>query len=314
MNHNPSRSENILFTISDEPESICQPVSNERVVPKMIFIVPYRNRKILLQKFLTGMVHILEDIPKDDYKIIVVHQCDSRLFNRGAIKNLGFLYIKRLYPNDYKRITLVFNDVDIYPFAKNDIQYITQPSIVKHFYGYTYTLGGIVSITGEDFEKINGYPNLWGWGYEDNLLQIRLETAKCVIDRSNFENIETMPKHSRFAHASDGLTRILNKNEYMRAINRTKEGITELRNVQYNILQNKIPSSIANTESDEILSNPFKNDTNNRVDFTMLNITSFETPFRINPNTNIKYNFLHGNQPFKTLVNGNRNPGMFMFM
>jgi hypothetical protein len=44
--------------------------------------------------------------------------------------------------------------------SKNLINYATTVGNIKHFYGFTFTLGGIVSITGEDFEKMNGYLNL----------------------------------------------------------------------------------------------------------------------------------------------------------
>ena len=67
------------------------------------------------------------------------------------MKNIGLLVIKDLYPNDYKNINLVFNDVDTMPFTKNFLNYFTKPNIVKHFYGFRNTLGGIVSIMANDF-------------------------------------------------------------------------------------------------------------------------------------------------------------------
>ena len=56
-----------------------------------IFIVPYRNRKYLKIHFDKYMEYLLEDIPKDTYEIYFVHQTDTRPFNRGALKNIGFL-------------------------------------------------------------------------------------------------------------------------------------------------------------------------------------------------------------------------------
>ena len=153
-------------------------------IPKIIFIVPYRNREQHQLFFSKQMKYVLEDI--SNYKILYIHQKDKREFNRGAMKNIGLLVIKDLYPNDYKNINLVFNDVDTMPFTKNFLNYFTKPNIVKHFYGFRNTLGGIVSIMANDFENINGFPNFWSWGYEDNELQNRVLHHKITIDRSQF--------------------------------------------------------------------------------------------------------------------------------
>ena len=67
-------------------------MSAEDKIPKRIFVVPYRNRvqhKFFFSKY---MSYILED--KDDYEIYFTHQCDARTFNRGAIKNIGFIAAK----------------------------------------------------------------------------------------------------------------------------------------------------------------------------------------------------------------------------
>ena len=102
------------------------------------------------------------------------------------MKNIGFLSVKNIYPRDYKNITLVFNDVDCMPSKKGLLNYETTNHVIKHFYGYTYALGGIVSIKAGDFEAINGFPNFWGWGYEDNMLQNRALKSQIKIDRSTF--------------------------------------------------------------------------------------------------------------------------------
>ena len=157
--------------------------------PKFIFIIPYRDREQHLQFFNRQMKYVLEDVPKDDYEIYFLHQCDVRKFNRGAMKNIGFLAIRDKYPNDYKNITLVFNDIDTMPFEKNVLNYKTVPGVIKHFYGYKFALGGIVSITGQDFERMNGFPNFWAWGCEDNCVNCiydRAIAACIIVDRTTF--------------------------------------------------------------------------------------------------------------------------------
>ena len=72
----------------------------ETPIPKRVFIVPYRNRiqhKFFFSKY---MSFLLED--NKDYEIYFSHQCDARTFNRGAVKNIGFLAIKNKYPNHIK--------------------------------------------------------------------------------------------------------------------------------------------------------------------------------------------------------------------
>jgi hypothetical protein len=175
-------------------------------IPKIIFIVPYRNRlshKIFFSKY---MLSNLSD--QNDFEIYFSHQSDERPFNRGGIKNIGFLALKNKYPNNYKDITFVFNDIDTIPY-ENLFDYKTKRGIIKHFYGFHYALGGILSITGYDFEKINGFPNFWGWGMEDALLQKRCERYKLKIDRSNFYPVGSQ----EILHLFDGVSRIINKND-----------------------------------------------------------------------------------------------------
>jgi hypothetical protein len=152
-------------------------------IPKRIFIVPYRNR--IQQKFFfcQQMNFILEG--QSDYEILFVHQLDSRPFNRGATKNIGFIASKNKYPDSYKNITFIFNDVDTLPFHKL-FDYQTVAGVVKHYYGFESSLGGIVVIKGLDFELVNGYPQYWGWGMEDACLQNRCANYKIKIDRSHF--------------------------------------------------------------------------------------------------------------------------------
>ena len=210
-------------------------------IPKIVFIVPYRNRpqhKFFFSNYLTS---ILNKNDKNDkhYDIYFSHQCDARSFNRGATKNIGFLAVKNKYPNDYQNITFVFNDVDTIPFS-NIFDYQTSKGNVKHFYGFTYALGGIVAITGSDFELTNGYPNFWGWGMEDNVLQKRCEQIGLHIDRSHFYPIGSPDILQLF----DGVSRLINKKDPWRATHDNGiDGIKTIYKLAYEInTESKNPS------------------------------------------------------------------------
>ena len=213
---------------------------------------------------------ILEDYKKEDYRIIFAHQCDTREFNRGAMKNIGFLYAKHLYPNHYRNITFVFNDVDTIPNKKGLFDYETSQGNVKHFYGFEYALGGIVSFTGADFERINGFPNFWAWGFEDNLIYKRANIANINIDRSIFFPY----KNENITQIFDGHMRNVNKKEFNRYLQYTKEGL----NTIYNI----------NTTFDE--ENMF------------LNIKHFITNYNEDPTARNVYDTRNGPKPFDTKI------------
>ena len=197
-------------------------VKEEIKIPKKVFIVPYRNRvqhKFFFSKY---MSFILEN--DNDYEIYFTHQCDARTFNRGAIKDIGFIAVRNKYPEHYKDITFIFNDVDTIPFTKI-FDYETVTGVVKHYYGFKYALGGIVVMKGSDFERINGFPCFWGWGMEDNALQKRCEAAGLFVDRSVFYNIGSPEILQLF----DGISRIISKKDPWRGEH--DNGIDGLRTI-----------------------------------------------------------------------------------
>jgi hypothetical protein len=202
------------------------------IVPLVVFIVPYRNRpqhKFFFSNYLTSILK--SSNLEGKYEIYFSHQCDARSFNRGGAKNIGFLAVKEKYPNDYQNITFVFNDIDTIPFS-NIFDYTTSSGMVKHFYGFKYALGGIVSITGKDFELINGYPNFWGWGMEDNVLQKRCESAGLIVNRDQFYPIGSPDILQLF----DGVSRLINKKDPWRATHDNGiDGLKTIHKLAYEI-------------------------------------------------------------------------------
>tara|TARA_B110000046_G_scaffold94978_1_gene102721 strand:- start:20 stop:811 length:792 start_codon:yes stop_codon:yes gene_type:complete len=221
----------------------------------VVIIVPYRNRQSHLSTFLKVMPHILED---KRYEIVFVHQCDNRPFNRGAIKNIGLLYLKRYYPESYKDITMIFNDIDTLPKYKNQFSYNTIPGKVEHYYGYQFALGGIFAINAGDFEKINGFPNIWTWGLEDNILLKRCNNAGIKISRDNFVSVASKEKmiildHGNIRYMSDYIA-----NKYHNDIG--TDGIRSLYNLKLNpvyINQNVTELQVNSFETGESLKSPF---------------------------------------------------------
>jgi len=232
-----------------------------KIIPKMIFIVPYRDRKQQYAFFSNHMKIILADIDPNDYKILYIHQLDSRTFNRGAMKNIGFITVKNMYPENYRDITLVFNDIDTMPYTKGFLNYDTTHGIVKHFYGYTFVLGGIVSMKAADFERVNGFPNFWAWGYEDNLLNQRVNEAGITIDRSQFYPIADI----NILQLSDGITRNVNKTEFDVYKSKTVEGINTIYNLEYTVdeITGFVNVSNFQTNREENISSTFTHDLRN---------------------------------------------------
>lgn len=177
------------------------------VAPARIFIVPYRDRATHKRDLLACLNRLLDG--EDDWEIFFVHQQDARPFNRGAMKNIGFLLMRDRYPEHYKDITFIFHDVDTRPRYRGQFPYDTIPGVVAHYHGTYYALGGAFAIKGCDFERTRGFPNFWGWGLEDNAMQDRCIRAGLRIDRRNFVPL----RDPGVARAFDGYMRITSKHE-----------------------------------------------------------------------------------------------------
>ena len=195
----------------------------------IVFIVPYRNREPQKKVFENVMPTLLEDY---NYKILFIHQKDKRAFNRGAMKNIGFIYAKEKWPDSYKKMTLVFHDIDFMSYYKDQFNYTAKKRIVKHFFGYRWTLGGIIAITAEDFERVNGFPNIWTWGLEDNILQKRCIKAGYGVDRSKF--LQGGANEDQLITLWHGWERLINKQILPKFnVHSDMDGITILKHIQY---------------------------------------------------------------------------------
>jgi hypothetical protein len=151
---------------------------------KNLIVIPYRNRKKHLDKFISSTIRLLTN-ELIDCKVLVIEQTEGNLFNRGALINIGYDLFKD------KAEFIITHDVDLYP---------TQECISK-FYSKSFdgalgiccspcnTLGGIVKIPMHHFKTANGFPNnFWGWGVEDKAFQNRIEFSNLKIKKSILRN------------------------------------------------------------------------------------------------------------------------------
>jgi len=122
---------------------------------------------------------------------------------------------------------------------------------------------------------INGFPNFWAWGYEDNALQVRAIKQNIKIDRSKMLE----PGSNYMIHLKDDILKTVNREEFQLYKERSNEGYKNIVDLDY-----------------------YYSDSN---DF--LNVKQFNT----GREENIRYSKLHnitrGNIPFRK-----RNPQMNM--
>lgn len=233
------------------------------MAPSIIFLVPYRNRELEKIRFSIYMNYILEDYSKNYYEIYYCHQNDNREFNRGATKNIGFLIAKNKYPDNYKDITFIFNDIDCLPIKKNTLDFDTCVNVIKHIYGFNYTLGGIFSIKGIDYEKCNGFPNNWGWGLEDNVFNTRVLKNKLKIDRTNLHPINSKD----IMHFADDKYKLVNNKDIDNYVNnKLYDNLNSITNLNYDIIENDEDTNIK-------LNNQY-----------IININNFNTLYNYNDN------------------------------
>jgi hypothetical protein len=146
-----------------------------------------------------------------------------------------------------------------------------------------------VSITGHDYERIGGFPNYWGWGYEDNELQKRVEKAKIRIDRSVFyHTLDT----NNIMQLSHGLLRVMNKDDFEKFSTGATESLYTIMKLDYHIAPNVGIS--------------------NSVDVEFVNVTVFQTGYEESKSERFVYDLKNGNRPIVNFKRKNGNPRMLM--
>ncbi|XP_060066845.1 beta-1,4-galactosyltransferase 4-like [Ylistrum balloti] len=145
---------------------------------RVAIIIPYKDRDPHLKLFIANVLPKLQR-QQLDYTIYVVEQTPENHFNRGMMRNIGFVEASKHAKYD----CYVFNDVDT--LIEDDRNLFMCDNLFQqkiHHIGafvdmfdykllYEKLIGGILSVTYKQFVKANGYSNcffVWG-GEDDNL-------------------------------------------------------------------------------------------------------------------------------------------------
>ncbi|CAH1792542.1 unnamed protein product [Owenia fusiformis] len=157
----------------------CQPKQ------KTVIVIPFRDRYEHLKIFIEHFVPILQR-QLLDYIIVVVEQDFTQNFNRGFLFNVGYKEALLLTKDNPAPLCMIQHDVDlllendrmIYECSKNPTHFSVSLDKFKYRLLYSSSFGGVTAVLGEQFERSNGYSNVFFfWGGEDDDFRNRLHVT-----------------------------------------------------------------------------------------------------------------------------------------
>lgn len=166
-------------------------------------VIPFRARWEHLARWLLHM-HPLLQRQELGYTIYVINQEEGSQFNRGMLMNVGYNEARKIRPYD----CFIFHDVDLLP--ENDRNLYNCPFAPRHMsaavdkFGYALPYadiaGGVIAIGSKEFEKLNGFSNLFfGWGGEDDDFSFRIQASGFRLTRYKHE----IARYKMFKHITD---------------------------------------------------------------------------------------------------------------
>ncbi|XP_043225066.1 beta-1,4-galactosyltransferase 7-like isoform X1 [Amphibalanus amphitrite] len=212
-------------------------------------VVPFRDRFEEMLIFVPYM-HRFLNFQKVKHRIYIVNQIDAYRFNRASLINVGYLRAREHC--DY----MAMHDVDLLPLNRNlsyrfpgeRLFHVASPEYHPRYH-YPKFVGGILIVTMEHFQKVNGMSNnYWGWGLEDDEFYTRIRGAKLEIERPT--NLTTGVKDT-FRHIHDRRVRKrdMEKCFNQAAVTHKRDRITGVHSVDYKILKaNKLTIDGAEVE------------------------------------------------------------------
>lgn len=141
-----------------------------------------------------------------DVGIYVINQDGEGTFNRAKLMNAGVNEALK----EYSYECFVFSDVDLIPMDDRNLyrcfdnpRHLSVAMDKFNFHlPYNTYFGGVSSLSIEQFQKINGFPNTyWGWGGEDDDIYRRIIYRGMAISRpDSVIGKYRMIRHNRDLH------------------------------------------------------------------------------------------------------------------
>lgn len=178
---------------------------------RLNIVVPYRDREAHRRQFVPAIAAWFARLdPPIHYRVTIVEQEAGLPFNRGALKNIGFLLGEAA--SDYTCL----HDIDYLPIDA-DYSWAEVPTPIL-WYGaerrpvapgrsertvttdLESTMGGVLLMPNAVMRQVDGYSNaFWGWGYEDFDFSLRIRARRLPTDRrkGRFQPLD---------HENDGFT------------------------------------------------------------------------------------------------------------
>jgi hypothetical protein len=138
-------------------------------------VIPYRDRRAHIDCVLARF---------RNFSVVVLEQCDSHPFNRGALLNAGYNKAR-----DMGARRVILHDCDLVPDDTLLGMYREEwPRPIVHFGArfrrYNNSRSYFGGVHGFHAGEFPGYPNhFWGWGGEDDALRKRVDLQKTTYAR-----------------------------------------------------------------------------------------------------------------------------------
>ena len=153
------------------------------------------------------------------------------LFITGGTGSFGSTMVRNLLSESVSEVRVFSRDETKQDQMRNEFH----DERLRFFIGDARDQSSVeIAIKGADFEKSGGFPNFWGWGLEDNLMQKRVEAAGLVIDRSIFYPITDMVNILR---PFDGYIKTVSNRDAAIFTWESPDTFADIKNLKYTIAQ-----------------------------------------------------------------------------